>query len=55
MEKLEFIYNGEYWGARQGKAVKDKRMRLPKENWNKAKDITIEGLEHCLQIFGISR
>jgi RimJ/RimL family protein N-acetyltransferase len=54
MEKLGFIFNGEYWMVRQGKAVKDKRMRLPKEHWIKPNDILIEGLESCLHILGAS-
>ncbi len=45
MEKLGFVFNGEYWMARQGKAIKDRRMRLPKENWIKPTNINIGGLE----------
>ncbi len=37
MEKLGFIPNGEYWMERQGKAVKDRRMRLPSENFKTLK------------------
>jgi RimJ/RimL family protein N-acetyltransferase len=51
MEKFGFIPNGEYWMNRNGEAVKDKRMRLPKENWNKLSDITIEGLNNYLNRF----
>lgn len=45
MEKLGFVFNGEYWMARQGKAVKDRRMRLPRENWKNPTNINIEGFE----------
>lgn len=51
MEKLGFIFNGEYWVARQGQAVKDKRMRLPREQWKKPENVTIEGFESCKDLF----
>lgn len=55
MEKLGFIPNGEYWMARNGNAYKDKRMRLPRENWTKPNDITFEGIEHYLDMFALSK
>jgi RimJ/RimL family protein N-acetyltransferase len=53
MEKLGFIFNGEYWMVRQGKAVKDKRMRLPKENWKRPEGITIQFPEECWSLFEV--
>lgn len=41
MEKLGFIPNGEYWMVKQGQAVKDKRMKLSKENWSQPSTIHI--------------
>jgi RimJ/RimL family protein N-acetyltransferase len=51
MEKLGFEFNGEYWMVRQGKAVKDIRMRLPQEKWIKIEDISIHGLKSCREFF----
>lgn len=55
MEKIGFIPNGEYWLERDGKATKDKRMRLPKEHWNKQNDVVFEGLDSCTELFGLSQ
>lgn len=51
MEKLGFVFNGEYWMARQGQAMKDIRMRLPKEKWTKPDSISIQGFESCKNYF----
>lgn len=51
MEKLGFVFNGEYWMVRQGQAVKDKRMRLPKENWKKPEEIAIQFLPEWQSLF----
>jgi RimJ/RimL family protein N-acetyltransferase len=51
MEKLGFIFNGEYWMARQGQPVKDIRMKLSREKWVKPSDVFIERLDSCLECF----
>lgn len=55
MEKLGFVFNGEYWMNRNGEAVKDRRMRLPKESWIKSENISINGLDERFEIFGVCR
>ena len=51
LEKLEFVFNGEYWMERGGKAIKDRRMRLPREKWQKPTDIKIDGLASAADLF----
>lgn len=51
MEKLGFVFNGEYWMARNGQAIKDKRMRLPKEQWKNPENSSIEGLQGSEELF----
>ena len=47
MEKLGFLFNGEYWMVRQGVAVKDRRMRLPREQWKRPEGIIIHFSQEC--------
>jgi RimJ/RimL family protein N-acetyltransferase len=55
MEKLGYVYNGQYLQLRDGECVRDRRMRLPRESWRSEEhaDIVIEGLASCLELFGL--
>jgi RimJ/RimL family protein N-acetyltransferase len=57
MEKLGYLPNGQYYQLSDGQGRLDRRMRLPRENWDSARhsDIAIEGLAPCLELFGAGR
>lgn len=54
MEKLGYVFNGEYIQPFDGTARRDRRMRLPRESWDAQprEDIAITGLAPCLELFG---
>ncbi len=56
MEKLGYLPNGRYRRSSGGRVRFDVRMRLPREAWQSPPDdeITIEGVERCLELFGIA-
>ncbi len=56
MEKLGYVFNGEYIQAYEGTARRDRRMRLPREIWeSQDRDgIEISGLGPCLEVFGVA-
>ena len=53
-EKLGYEANGEETYAVGGKAVVEHKVRVTRETWRReAVPVTIEGLEPCLQLFGV--
>jgi RimJ/RimL family protein N-acetyltransferase len=54
---LDYVENGDDIGAPRGTPVRQIRLLLTRENWekNRRADIQIHGLEPCLPMFGIDR
>jgi RimJ/RimL family protein N-acetyltransferase len=55
MDKLGYRFNGQYLMRRGDACVRDRRMRLSREDWQSDRhaDITIGGLPPCLELFGL--
>jgi RimJ/RimL family protein N-acetyltransferase len=53
-ESLGYEPNGERWALRRGERDREVSVRLRREIWERHRrdDITIEGLEPCLDLFG---
>jgi RimJ/RimL family protein N-acetyltransferase len=50
---LGYVDNGEVIERRRDQADRMINLQLPREKWHRRDDITMEGLEACLELFGL--
>jgi RimJ/RimL family protein N-acetyltransferase len=51
---LGYEENGSVVAIRREGSGRIINLKLPRENWQRREDITIEGLEPCLELFGVA-